>query len=203
MSAAPNAPAAMRNRDAILEVLRKEMSGEQQVLEIGSGTGQHAVYFAAAMPQLSWQTSDLANNHEGINLWLAESGLQNVLPPKLLNVSDPDECDDSYSAIFSANTAHIMSKESVVDMFAYVGQVLQDQGKFLLYGPFRTDGEFLGEGNKRFDQSLREQDPVMGIRDLEWIDKLASQQHLSRENTYAMPANNLLLVWKADPNDDR
>ena len=196
MSAAPNAPAALRNRDAILEVLQKELCAEQQVLEIGSGTGQHAVHFAAAMPLLSWQTSDLASNHAGINLRLAESGLQNVLPPKLLNVSEPDECGDRYSAVFSANTAHIMGKESVADMFAYVGQVLHDQGKFLLYGPFQSDGEYSGEGDRRFDQSLKAQDPAMGIRDLEWIDMLASQQRLSRKNTYAMPANNLLLVWK-------
>ena len=196
MSAAPNAPAALRNRDAILEVLQKELCDKQQVLEIGSGTGQHAIYFAAAMPQLSWQTSDLASNHAGINLWLAESGLQNVLPPKLLNVSEPDECSDTYSAIFSANTAHIMSKESVADMFAYVGQVLHDQGRFLLYGPFRSEGEYSGDGDRRLDQLLKEQDPAMGIRDLEWIDMLASQQHLTRESTFAMPANNLLLVWK-------
>ncbi len=197
MSAAPNAPAAIRNRDAILQVLRKELAGEQQVLEIGSGTGQHAVYFAEAMSQLSWQTSDLADNHPGIKHWIAESGLANVLQPKLLNVSEPDDFAARYSAVFSANTAHIMSKESVADMFVYVGRVLQPKAKFLLYGPFRVDGDFVGDGNKRFDQSLRSQDPVMGIRDLEWVDMLAAKQNLSRENTYAMPANNLLLVWQS------
>lgn len=203
MSSAPNAPATVRNRDAILQVLQQELPAEQQVLEIGSGTGQHAVYFAAAMPLLSWQTSDLADNHHGINYWIAESGLRNVLAPKLLNVSEPEACGDRYSAVFSANTAHIMSMESVADMFAYVGQVLQDKGKFLLYGPFRSDGEFLGDGNRRFDKSLREQNSVMGIRDLEWIDMLASQQHLVRENTYAMPANNMLVVWQSGRADDR
>jgi len=148
------------------------------------------------MSQLSWQTSDLANNHPGIKHWIAESGLANVLQPKLLNVSEPDDFAGLYSAVFSANTAHIMSKESVADMFAFVGRVLQEHGKFLLYGPFRVDGEFMGDGNKRFDQSLRSQDPVMGVRDLEWTDMLAAKEGLSRENTYAMPANNLLLVHK-------
>jgi cyclopropane fatty-acyl-phospholipid synthase-like methyltransferase len=198
MNAAPNAPATLRNRDAILQVIQKELRGEQRVLEIGSGTGQHAVYFAAAMPQLSWQTSDLANNHPGINLWIAESGLANVQAPELLNVSDPDGCYQQYSAVFSANTAHIMSKESVADMIAYVARALQDQGKFLLYGPFRTHDEFEGDGNKQFDQSLRAQDPAMGIRDLEWVDTLAGKKGLTRKKSYAMPANNLLLVWRKE-----
>lgn len=179
-----------------MQVLEKELGGEQQVLEIGSGTGQHAVYFAAAMPRLTWQTSDLKKNHPGINLWLAESGLANVLGPKELNVSEADASRAEYSAVFSANTAHIMSQESVVDMFAYVGRTLKRQGKFLLYGPFRVDGDFMGEGNRRFDHSINAQDPVMGIRDREWIDTLAANEGLERENSYAMPANNLLLVYK-------
>ena len=198
MNVAPNAPATLRNRDAILQVIQKELRGEQRILEIGSGTGQHAVHIAAAMPQLSWQTSDLANNHPGINLWIAESGLANVQAPELLDVSDPDGFYQQYSAVFSANTAHIMSKESVVDMFAYVARSLQDQGKFLLYGPFRTHGEFAGDGDKRFDQSLRAQDPTMGIRDLEWVDTLARKKGFTREKSYAMPANNLLLVWRKE-----
>jgi cyclopropane fatty-acyl-phospholipid synthase-like methyltransferase len=195
MSAAPNAPATLRNRGAILEVLANEISGEQRILEIGSGTGQHAVYFAAAMPRLIWQTSDLADNHAGIEHWIAESGLTNVLGPRLLDVSRPDDTGDLYTAVFSANTAHIMSKESVVDMFAYVGRVLTDQGKFLLYGPFRVNDEFQGDGNRRFNDSLQSQKASMGIRDLEWVDMLAAEQSLTREKTYAMPANNLLLVW--------
>jgi cyclopropane fatty-acyl-phospholipid synthase-like methyltransferase len=198
MNGAPNAPATLRNREPILQILRKELRGEQQVLEIGSGTGQHAVYFAAAMSKLTWQTSDLKDNHPAINLWLAESGLANVLAPRLLDVSEPDSGSDQYSAVFSANTAHIMSEQSVIDMFAYVGTVLKNQDKFLLYGPFRSDGEFTGEGNMRFDRSLREQDPLMGIRDLEWIDRLAQRHSMKRRKTIAMPANNLLLVWKID-----
>ena len=196
MSTVPNAPAALRNRDPILQVLRKELHGTQHVLEIGSGTGQHAVYFAKELPGLTWQTSDLAQNHAGINHWIGETGLPNVLKPLLLDASDPGESDVQYSAVFSANTAHIMNEAQVVNMIAYVAQSLQQRGKFLLYGPFKVDGEFSGDGNKRFDQSLKAQNPAMGIRDLEWIDGLAKPQNLLREKTYAMPANNLLVIWR-------
>jgi cyclopropane fatty-acyl-phospholipid synthase-like methyltransferase len=196
MSTVPNAPAALRNRDPILQVLRKELHGTQHVLEIGSGTGQHAVYFAKELPGLIWQTSDLAQNHPGINHWIGETGLPNVLKPLLLDASEPCESDVQYSAVFSANMAHIMNEAQVVNMIGYVAQSLQQQGKFLLYGPFKVDGQFLGDGNKRFDQSLKTQNPAMGIRDLEWIDGLAKPQNLLREKTYAMPANNLLVIWR-------
>ena len=196
MSTVANAPAALRNRDPILQVLRKELHGTQHVLEIGSGTGQHAVYIAKELPGLTWQTSDLAQNHPGINHWIGETGLSNVLTPLLLDASNPGESDVRYSAVFSANTAHIMNEAQVVNMIAYVAQSLQQRGKFLLYGPFKVDGEFSGDGNKRFDQSLKAQNPAMGIRDLEWIDGLAKPQNLLREKTYAMPANNLLVIWR-------
>jgi cyclopropane fatty-acyl-phospholipid synthase-like methyltransferase len=196
MSTVPNAPAALRNRDPILQVLRSELPGTQHVLEIGSGTGQHAVYFAAALPGLIWQTSDLAENHAGIRYWIAESGVSNVLAPLLLNVSEPGEAHGQYSAVYSANTAHIMSEVQVADMLLHVACLLQPRGKFLLYGPFRVNGQFSGDGNRRFDQSLQAQNPLMGIRDLEWIDKLASEQGLQHEKSYAMPANNLLLIWR-------
>lgn len=196
MNEIPNAPAALRNRDPILQVLRSELRGTQHVLEIGSGTGQHAVHFAAALPGLAWQTSDLAENHAGIRHWIAECGLPNVLGPLLLNVSEPGDAHGRYSAVFSANTAHIMSEAQVADMLPYVACSLQPRGKFLLYGPFRVHGQFSGDGNKRFDQSLKAQNPLMGIRDLEWIDKLAMEQGLQHQKTYAMPANNLLVIWQ-------
>ena len=206
MSAAHNAPAAIRNRDAILQVLRQELGEAQTVLEIGSGTGQHAVHFAAALPELSWQTSDLAENHEAIHYWIEHAGLANVLSPLLLDVSDPGALNTRYSAVFSANTAHIMSQSDVEDMIAYVGRSVQERGKFLLYGPFRVNGEFMGDGNKQFDQSLKSQKSSMGIRDLEWIDELAVKQGKVCRNTYAMPANNLLVIWqmagKGDKNGD-
>ena len=196
MSEAPNAPAAIRNRDAILQVLHQELDGNLKVLEIGSGTGQHAIHFAAGLPELTWQTSDRLQNHDGIRQWIALSGLDNVINPLQLDVSVDPEVDPGYDAIFSANTAHIMSADSVVDMIKLVGKLLTPAGKFLLYGPFCVDHQFSSESNQRFDESLKAQDPSMGIRDLEWIDDLAARQNLVRVRTYAMPANNMLLVWE-------
>ncbi len=195
MSEAPNAPAAVRNRDAILQVLRTELGETKTVLEIGSGTGQHAVHFATALPHLTWQTSDLAENHVGIQSWIDSAGLSNLLPPMMLDVADSSVDDRRYAAVFSANTAHIMSQPEVSAMLSIVGRALHDGGRFLLYGPFRVNNEFMGEDNKHFDQSLKSQKSTMGIRDLEWVDGLAAQQGMLRQKMYAMPANNLLLVW--------
>ena len=202
MSDRPDAPAAVRNRDAILQVLRHELQGELSVLEIGSGTGQHAIHFAKGLPGLTWQTSDRAQNHDGIRQWLASSGLGNVQDPILLDVSISADLDAGYDAIFSANTAHIMSADSVADMVDLVGALLTSKGRFLLYGPFRVDHQFSTESNRRFDESLKAQDPAMGIRDLEWIDALAARHSLARVMTYAMPANNMLLVWEKGGEDN-
>jgi len=205
LSDGPNAPSAVRNRDAILQVLRYELEGKLRVLEIGSGTGQHAIYFAAGLPELIWQTSDRVQNHDGIRQWIASSGLDNVMDPLSLDVSAEPDIDVGYDAIFSANTAHIMSVESVVDMLDLVGKLLPLAGKFLLYGPFCVNQEFSSDSNRRFDESLKAQDPSMGIRDLEWIDELAARQYLLRARTYTMPANNMLLAWEKteeNRNDD-
>jgi len=202
MSDRPDAPAAVRNRDAILQVLRHELEGELRVLEIGSGTGQHAIHFAASLPGLTWQTSDRGQNHDGIRQWIASSGLGNVLDPILLDVSDAADLDADYDAVFSANTAHIMSAGSVVDMVDLVGKVLTPTGRFILYGPFRVERQFSTESNMRFDESLKAQDPAMGIRDLEWIDALAASRDMARVKTYAMPANNMLLVWEKGGRDN-
>ena len=196
MSEGPNAPAAIRNREAILEVLRHELNGKVRVLEIGSGTGQHAIHFAAGLPELIWQTSDRVQNHDGIRQWITSSGLDNVINPLELDVSDHTDIDVKYDAIFSANTAHIMSADSVADMLDLVGRALMPGGKFLLYGPFCVDRQFTSESNQRFDESLKAQDPSMGIRDIEWPDGLADMQEMTRVSTYAMPANNMLLAWK-------
>lgn len=196
MSELPDAPATVRNREAILQILRQELDGKLKVLEIGSGTGQHAIHFAAALPELTWQTSDRVRNHDGIKQWIASSGLHNVINPLALDVSADPDVDKDYDAIFSANTAHIMSADSVVDMIKLVGRLLTPAGKFLLYGPFCVDHQFSSESNERFDESLKAQDPSMGIRDLEWIDDLAAKQNLARVRTFAMPANNMLLIWE-------
>ena len=205
MTDKPNAPASGRNRDAILEVIKTEFATCRSVLEIGSGTGQHAIYFADAMPWLQWQTSDLAENHPGIDSWIAESGLPNICRPILIDVEHANGVDGNYGGIFSANTAHIMSIHGVRSMFDVVGRMLSPGGLFCLYGPFNQDGKFTSESNERFDQSLRSRDSAMGIRDLEELDSFAAGVAMRRVRRYAMPANNMLVVWRMNgvaSNDD-
>jgi len=206
MTDKPNAPASGRNRQPILEVLEIELRDCGSVLEIGSGTGQHAVYFAEAMPWLTWQTSDLAENHPGIRSWIADAGLPNVRDPILLDVQQAQGVNGAYDGLFSANTAHIMSMPAVRCMFDVAGRLLSADGVFCLYGPFNQDGKFSSDSNKDFDRSLRSQDPVMGIRILEELDEFAAGSMMQRERLYAMPANNLLAVWRKqgiqEENDD-
>lgn len=194
LAARPDAPATRRNREAILSVLREEFGGCSSVLEIGSGTGQHAVYFAAHLPSLEWQTSDLVENHDAIKAWLVDAP-GNVHEPLALDVVHCDSVDGPYDAVFSANTAHIMHFHAVKCMFRLVGRTLSAGGVFCLYGPFNIDGQFSSQSNARFDQSLKERDPGMGIRDLAAIARLARDNGLELKRQYAMPANNMILSW--------
>lgn len=188
-------PAVARNRDAILTVLREELQGVDNVLEIGSGTGEHAVYFAPRLDWLTWQTSDRPDYHAGINAWIDARPAGNLRRPLILDVNRVPELAERFGAVFSANTAHIMSAAEVERMIAFVGSQLADDGRFCLYGPFNRNGGFTSESNARFDASLRAQDPAMGIRDLEWLDQLAEAEGMSRRRLHAMPANNFLCVW--------
>jgi cyclopropane fatty-acyl-phospholipid synthase-like methyltransferase len=200
MPAKPSAPATERNRAPILAILKCEFDERRRVLEIGSGSGQHAVYFAEALPHLFWQTSDLPRNHEGILAWVESANLENLAPPLLLDVADCDtsvhRVDIKFDAVFSANTAHIMSYSMVESMFRLVASLLPADGLFCLYGPFKQDGSFSSESNAAFDDSLRAQDPQMGIRDLEDLDILAAGGDMSPHAIYAMPANNLMVLWR-------
>jgi cyclopropane fatty-acyl-phospholipid synthase-like methyltransferase len=191
----PDAPATRRNRDAILSVLRDEFRDRSEVLEIGSGTGQHAVFFGSLMPHLRWQTSDLPENHAGIRAWLSESAIGNVLPPVELDVLGTKQLERDFDAAFSANTAHIMGFPAVTAMFRLIGSALCDGGVFCLYGPFRLGGAFTSSSNEEFDRSLRQQNPDMGIRDLADIVDLAGANGMVLSRRYAMPANNMLLVF--------
>ena len=196
MNAKPDAPAARRNREAILDVLEKEFARSNAVLEIGSGTGQHAVFIGERLPHLEWQTSDRTENIEGIELWVSEARLPNVHSPVILDVLTDEPPARQFDAVFSANTAHIMGMRAVESMFCIVGKVLSPGGVFCLYGPFNLDGEFTSDSNKRFDRSLRDQDPEMGLRDLSELERLASANSLELARRYAMPANNMITVWK-------
>jgi cyclopropane fatty-acyl-phospholipid synthase-like methyltransferase len=194
----PFATATERNSRAILGVLREEFRGMNSILEIGSGTGQHAVFFGQALEHLNWQTSDVADNHAGIQSWLDEASLPNVHSPLPLDVRDTHMDDNSYDGVFSANTAHIMSPTAVDNMFSLAAGVLHDRGVFVLYGPFRQAGRFNTVSNEQFHQSLQQRDPTMGIRELEVLDDLAARGNLKRKRLYAAPANNHIVVWKKE-----
>lgn len=203
MTTRPNSPASERNKRPILDALREEFKDRRHVLEIGSGTGQHAVFFAAEMPHLTWQTSDLRENHDGIRAWLEHAHLKNVRPPLELDVNKYNAASVIADAVFSANTAHIMDIHAVESMFEFVGHVLPDGGVFCLYGPFNFDGHFSSESNAAFDASLRQRDSAMGIRDLADLDRFAADAGMPRFRLYAMPANNHLAIWKKPESDRR
>lgn len=190
------AESAERNSGPILEVLRSAFAQCRNVLEIGSGTGQHAVRFASTLEYLQWQTSDLDENHESIKAWIADSGLTNIASPLSLDVRTATLPEHCYDGIYSSNTAHIMSYAAVEDMFSIVGRALCDGGAFCLYGPVRQHGEFNTASNAEFDRTLRARDPESGIRDLEDLDELGSRHGLARTHFYAMPANNHIAVWR-------
>jgi len=193
----PRSPATERNREPILEVLEKELADAQSVLEIGSGTGEHAVYFAPRLSWLEWQPSDRAENLAGIGAWLQTHPAPNLREPIELDVNRPPGLDRFFDAVFSANTAHIMSLDEVSRMFRLVGRVLDREGRFLLYGPFNREGRFTSDSNAHFDASLRDRNPDMGIRDLGDLDAMAAAAGLVRMQLHPMPANNFIAVWQS------
>lgn len=191
----PIAPACERNREPILDVLRTVFADVDKVLEIGSGTGQHAVFFAEHLPYLQWQCTELAENLAGIRAWIADSGLTNLPPPWPLDIATADLGQQLFPAIFSANTVHIIRWPLVEKLFALVGRQLQPGGIFCLYGPFNYDGQFTSQSNADFDQWLKQRDAQSGIRDVTAVDRLAVAQGLQLCDDIAMPANNRMLVW--------
>jgi trans-aconitate methyltransferase len=191
----PHAPACERNREPILQVLRRHLTGRRRVLEIGSGTGQHAVYFAAALPELTWQTSDVPANLPGICAWLDEAGLANLPPPLVIDVNDTGP-RDIYDAVFTANTLHIMSWQEVVLLFERLSALLEERATLAVYGPFNYGGRFTSDSNAGFDAQLKARSPLMGIRDFEAVDALARGIDLKLIEDCAMPANNRTLVWR-------
>jgi cyclopropane fatty-acyl-phospholipid synthase-like methyltransferase len=196
MTRAALAPHTARNCQPILEVLRTEFRAHKTVLEIGSGTGQHATTVVNELDDLLWQTSDRQQNHPAIRQWLQEAAVPGVLAPIALDVLSDAYPAQKYDAVFSANTAHIMSLVAVEKMFELVASVLRENGIFCLYGPFRQDGRFSSESNSNFHRSLRAKDKEMGIRHLEELDIFSATGGLRRKGLYAMPANNLMLVWR-------
>ena len=190
----PFAPACERNRDPILAVLGTCLHGPRHVLEIGSGTGQHAVHFAAHLPALTWQCSDQPEMLAGIRMWLDEAGLTNTPPPLALDVNG-DWPEIRVDTVFSANTLHIMSWPEVEHLFERLPTVLAKPGLLIVYGPFRYQGRHTSESNAQFDRALRIDAPQRGIRDFEAVDALAGAIGCELLHDYAMPANNRCIVW--------
>ena len=183
----PFSEASERNRAPILAILKRVFKHRKRVLEIGSGTGQHAAYFAPELPHLVWQASDVAENLPGIREWVSTP------PPLELDV-DKKWPELDVDAAFSANTCHIMSWPQVERLFEGIGKI-RSLKTFCLYGPFNYGGKHTSESNARFDAMLRARDPASGLRDFESINALAEAAGLTLQDDNAMPANNRLLVW--------
>lgn len=194
----PHAPSCERNREPILAVLREHFADRRAVLEIGSGTGQHAVFFAAALPWLTWQASDRQANLAGIRAWLDEAALPNTPPPLELDVNAAWPAQ-RFDAVFSANTLHILSWAEVERLFERLPGVLAAEAKLAVYGPFNYGGRFTSASNAAFDAWLKERGAHQGIRDFEAVDALARQAGLALVEDRAMPSNNRCLVWRRSP----
>ena len=191
----PYADACDRNRDPILEVLRQHFADRHQVLEVGSGTGQHAVHFAAALPQLTWQTSDCEPNLAGIRLWLGEAGLPNLPQPISLDVTGTWP-NARFDAVFTANTLHILGWTDVRALFATLPTVLTSDAVLAVYGPFNYDGRFTSPSNAAFDEWLKQRSAQSGIRDFAAVNELARSIGFALVEDRAMPASNRTLVWR-------
>ena len=191
-----DAPSTRRNRDPILKILTEELINASEILEIGSGTGQHAVYFSENLSHLTWYTSDRLVNHPRINSRVKSYKGSNLKSPINLHIGrNEDDVQLNFDNIFSSNTSHIMSHDNVKRMFKLVGRLLRTDGKFFLYGPFKIGGKFTSKSNEEFNEQLKIQDSLMGLRDIEGLHCLASKSGLGRYEFYEMPTNNYLSVW--------
>jgi cyclopropane fatty-acyl-phospholipid synthase-like methyltransferase len=192
----PYSQACENNKEPVLEKLREIFDAPGKVLEVGTGTGQHAVHFAGAMPHLQWQPTDHPNAADTCRPRLEQAELKNILPVIGLDVATANWPVESFTWAFSANTAHIMSWGEVEQMFRHIGERLPEDGAFCLYGPFNNQGQYSSDSNRQFDEHLRARSSHMGIRDLEDLRELAKKVGLGLAENYAMPANNRLLVFR-------
>jgi len=192
----PFSEACERNKGPILDVLREVFADRSRVLEIGSGTGQHAVYFSEGLAHLTWQPTELPDNLSGVQAWRNDAGSTNLLAPLALDVNQREWPAIDADAVFTANTLHIISWPEVVSVFERVGRLLPVGGVLAAYGPFRYGNQHTSESNARFDLMLRGCDPASGIRNFEAVDALAKGQGLVLLRDRGMPANNRALVWR-------
>ena len=201
-----DAAAFHRNHQAIRAVLQKFLAGKSgDVVEAGSGTGQHVIDFARHFPGITWWPSDLNAQHlKSIAAWRAHAGLSNVRPPLRIDLSDPAWCAEMHDgsgpgklmAVFCANVIHIAPWRVAEGLFAGAGRYLRTDGRLFLYGPFKRAGKHTAVSNAVFDTSLRERDPEWGVRDIEALEQLAGGAGLGLIEIAEMPANNLVLVFE-------
>lgn len=191
----PCAPAADRNKHAILQALRPLLSADERVFEFGSGTGQHACHIAAELPGIVWQPSDLASKLPGICQWIAESACSNILQPVELDLGRQRKPDFIASMCYSANTLHIVSWAMVEELFRCSASMLPTGGRLIAYGPYKVNRRHISHGNEVFDQQLRESGGSSGIRDIGELDELAGDYGFAQSVMTDMPANNKLLCW--------
>ncbi len=191
----PYSASCERNKAPILKVLQQLLPSSGKILEIGSGTGQHIVYFASHFPVLQWQPSDRDEYLQGLTARVGREGSPNILPPIILDVLD-EWPDGVFDAAYSANTAHIMGWDAVRATFTGLGAHLGPGGLYCLYGPFNQDGRFTADSNREFDSHLRKRDPQMGLRDLKALESLANRSQMVLHKQFPMPANNQILVYR-------
>ena len=191
----PYSEACERNKQPIFEVLRSAFASCRHVLEIGSGTGQHAVYFAAGLSQLTWHPTEQLKYLPDLEERIRQQGSANLRPPTVLDVKQAVWPMRTVDAVFTANTLHIMSWAEVRELFRGLGDTLGSGGIFCVYGPFRYDGRYTSESNRDFDQMLQERDPLSGLRDFVAISALAAQYGLGLRVDHDLPANNRLLEF--------
>lgn len=196
LSNKPYSESCDQNRKPIFSVIKPILADHKNLLEIGSGTGQHAVYFAPELPHLTWQPSDCRENLSGIKIWLAECEATNIQAPIELDVQQANWPDISVDAVYSANTLHIMHWPEVEAFYQGVGKVLESDGCLLVYGPFNYNRQYTSDSNARFDVWLKQRDPLSGIRHFEDLAVLAENAGLQLVEDFAMPANNRLLYWR-------
>lgn len=196
----PFSQACERNKDIIFETIRPFLVSAGSVLEIGSGTGQHSLYFANNCPHLSWQTSDQSFYLDGIRAQLSNNQVANILSPLELDVNQATWIADAvrYDIVYTANTLHIMRWSDVQAFFNGLGQVTKSGSVLIIYGPFKYAGEFTSSSNSTFDQSLRAGGQGSAIRDFEAVEQLAITNGFSLVMDVAMPANNQCLIWRLD-----
>lgn len=194
----PYSQACENNKAPILALLQQAFAKCAAIMEIGSGTGQHAEHFARHLPHLTWQASDQLHYLPELNERLKRAALANLPQAFCFDVTQQPLPASRFDGLFTANTLHIMSWLMVESLFQRLDKLLDTNATLCIYGPFNYDGQYTSESNQLFDQSLKSRDPAMGIRDIEHVLALAERQGFNLQQDYTMPANNRLLWFKRE-----